>query len=386
MKKLAQAVCIGLFFAASLLPMLQCATGFVQEKKLRGFVMPKPLQVPNLAQIVDGSFQKKAELWFLRRHGFWGHLVRLDNQLNFAVFKQISASYKASLKLGNDGWLFQTLYLDSFNGSSQHPNGVLNARALQLKRLQDLLAERGIGFLLLISTNKIAVHPEIVPSQFYASYREKRANTYQRMTPLLDAYKVHYFDTQKYFVELSKNSSIKYFTPSGSHWNDVGACLVSREIVSRMEDSLGKELITFSCEPLKFREKPRSTDLDLLYIANLWDNSFYNQLTPYPTTESVQPKELYRPKVLFVGTSFVWSILRFMDYHKIYHYSDFLYYYNRRRNYPSGSQHPLDRAGVNWDEQIFSNNFVVIEINMASLQDAGFEFLDDAIRELEARQ
>lgn len=386
MKKLLQALFVAMFLLVSFLPLLQSKFHLVDEKKLRGFVMPKRPELPELAKLLDGSFQKKAERWFLRRHGFWGHLVRFDNQLNYEVFRQISSSYKASLMLGNEGWLYQTMYLDSFNGSSQHPDGVLNAKALQLKRLQELLAERGIGLLLVISTNKIAVHPEIVPARFFASYRDLRANTYRRMLPLLDAYNVNFFDTHSYFVEISKDASIKYFTPSGSHWNDVGACLVSNEIVSRMEKTLKKELTHFTCEPLKIRDKPRATDLDLLYIANLWDNSFYHQKTPYPKTEAILAEELYRPKVLFIGTSFVWSILRFLDFHKVYHYSDFLYYYNRLRNYPSGRQETIKREAINWEEQIFTNNFIVIEINLASIQEAGFEFLEEAIQHLEAHK
>ena len=369
-----------LFFLVTLLPLVQMNTGVITPKKLNGFSMPKRPAVPTVGKFLDGSFQKDLERWFMRRNGLWAHLVRLESQLNFDMFGQISQSYKSTLARGEQEWLFQTEYLSEFNRTKQPSDDALYIKVRQLRHLQDLLGSHGVKFLLLISANKTSVHPEVVPAKFHSPGRENRLSMYQRMLKLLRSEGVNYLDAVEFFKS-RRIDDYSHFSISGSHWNDVGACLITRELTQRISKLLGKQLRDFSCQPIKMRQ-PKHTDLDLVKIANLWDVSTYLRETPYPTTETIAQGNEYQPKLLIVGTSFVWSVLRFMDFHKVCRYNDFYYYYNRLRNYPSGRQHALNRATIDWSAEVLSNDVVVIEANSAILDSAGFEFVADAINNL----
>jgi hypothetical protein len=374
---------IGIFFVTIWLPILQMNFKFIKPIRVSNIKKtPTPLPI-TFENFISFNFQKSLELWFQRKHGFWGYLVRADNHLNLFVFNQISSNYKAALKVAKDKWLFQGLYLNNFNRQIEVPEEKLITTSQKLKKLQELLNSHNIGFSILISTNSIEAHPEIVPWQYYDKTRDQRKSTYQRMLPILNSLGVNIIDAQKILTESSDGDPKKYFTPSGSHWNDVGACRISAEISSKMSTIPNKQTTEIICSPISYRLIPKDQDLDLIAMANLLNKKFYLQATPYTKSSKIIPNNVFRPKVLFVGTSFIWSILNYLEKHKVYSASDFWYYYNRVRKYPISKQRPLDRTKIDWNGSFLNYNFVILEINIALIENIGFEFLDDAILNLE---
>lgn len=386
MRRVLSYVCAALFILSLWLPLAQMQIQFVKPMRLSNLRRPANPGAPSLAKIRSGEYQKSLALWFLRTHGFWGHLVRIENQVNYEWFRQPSSSYRAALRVASDGSLYQSLYLKDFNREILPNQQHIESRVLGIKRLQDLLAARGVGFLLVLSTNKISINPALVPWHYHAPQRLARPRTYDRMLPLLVNLGVNLLDTQQLLAERSVENPMRYFTPSGSHWNDVGACEVTAALSREASRILAKPLNEIVCERVTLRPTPRNTDFDLVQMANLWSADFFKRPTPYPQSRTVEPPDAYRPRVLFVGTSFVWSILRFAERHKLYAQADFWYYYNRLRRYPGGHQRPLQRQRINWETDMLAKDLVVIEINVAAMENAGFEFLEDAIVALTPQQ
>ena len=142
-------------------------------------------------------------------------------------------------------------------------------------------------------------------------------------------------------------------------------------------------MLELTCEPYRMREAPRDTDRDLLRLGNFWSESSLFRETPYPESKVTHDGTFERPQALFVGSSFVWSLLRFLNKHHITRRNVFYYYYNSLYSFPGKKDAKFNREDVNWERDVFTKQAIVLEINAAVVQSVGFGFLEDADREID---
>ncbi|NLF25178.1 MAG: hypothetical protein GX589_05905 [Deltaproteobacteria bacterium] len=327
-------------------------------------------------------FQRKFEGWFSKGNGLWGHFVRASNQINYSLFNQVSTHYSSTILAGNKGYFFQPMYLPSFNRIKQkrHRNFVKPVRTL--RRFQDLLAERGKTVVSLISTNMLALYPDVVPSYYTDPTRLSRKNVYEIIRPLYDEYGINYVDGHEQLSALVPSADLRFFEPTASHWNSVGSCLVTSRLVDRIAELMGKKLVNFACEPYILSYPPRGWDLDLVRIANLVFPERTYVPAPYVEPRTLASGGEYKPKILFVGSSFLFAVLTHLEKHEVTDHFTYYFYYRQVRDSEHRRFRTLRRDKINWERDIFSHDVIVFERNMASIHDMGFSFVKDAIREL----
>ena len=373
---------VAILYLGLCLPLIQLQFRIFDSRGLNGVSVPNARPAIKLKSLLKESYQKGMEEWFMKRNGLYGYMVRASNQLSFSLFGQISANYFSSVLLGRDGQFFQPMYLNSFNRTENTPVTEMEDRVRKLKTLQELLAKHNVSFLLLITTNVLALYPEIVPAAYTDPSRLGRKNNYELMLSFLDKYGVNYLDVHQFLMREKSSSPVRLFVKTGSHWNDVAACRITDLLVQKFEQLLGKKLIRFTCEPIKTKYPPRSEDLDLVAIANLLFAERTFRPAPYPESQTIKQGDEYKPKVLFVGTSFVMSILRFLGRHDVLEQSLYYFYYNQVMDSRTGAFQMLNRKKIDWQKRVLSKDLVVIENNQAAR--VGFRFLDDAIERISA--
>jgi hypothetical protein len=356
----------------------------IPKGRLKGVVQPESAPVFSLESAINGSYQKLVEEWLMKRSGLWSYLVRADSQLNYLLFSQISSNYTHSVLLGKDDFLYEKEYVFGYNKFTSVSDEKLETLADNLQKLQKLLETRGIGFALLVSANKAELYPENIPSSFIDSTRSVRKTAYEKLIPRLEARRINLLDGQRYFEERKTRVPYRYFSHTGTHWNDVAACMIASELGSLMQAHFGKKMRNFSCSPVKLKDVPRKPDRDLVEICNLWDQSALYHPTAYPVTKTIAETGAFRPKILIVGSSFVWPLLRFFEYHRVYREANFYYYYKSNRSYPNIRRRKIDRSTIDWSSDVFSHEMIIIEINQVAVENAGFGFIEDAISALEA--
>ena len=329
-------------------------------------------------------YQKKFEGWFSRGNGLWGYLVRVSNQLNYSLFNQVSTHYRTTILAGKEGHLFQPMYLPSFNRKkmARPKKYIKSVRALG--RLQRLLAQRGKTMVSLISTNMPALYPELVPDYFTDPTRLSRKNSYEVVRPLYDQFGVNYVDAHEYLSRLVPTAGIRFFEPTASHWNNLGSCLATGALIGKIEGLLGRKMKKFACAPYVLTYPPRGWDLDLVRIANL----LFPERT-YKPAPQIEPRTLadgdeFKPRILFVGSSFVFSVLNHFKKHEIAEDFTFYFYYRQVRDSSHRQLRALRRQDIDWERDVFSHDVIVLERNMASIGDMGFSFVKDAIKHLRA--
>ncbi len=373
-----------LFLLLVLLPGTQTIWGYIPERQTSGVENRAPLSTPNFETFSDGSFQRQFENWLSKNIGLRGSLVRTDNQINFSLFNQFSSNSRFQVILGKDHYLFERGYVSSYVHSIAMTNKRLKTTVRQLKRLQEELQLRHKGFLLLISPSKAALYEEYLPEQ-YRRRRRPGPTTFDLLMPLLPAESVNVLDGVS-MARTLKTQGHPVFSRGSTHWTFSSACVVAAEVMRRFESQTGAHYPAMPCSPAPISDVPWSQDNDLSGLSNLWSINAFNQPLPYPEVSPSRDSLTTLPTVFSVGSSFMWSILYYLDAYHAYGSRDFFYYFKTKHSFPSNKKAVVDPRTFDWEKEVFSKDLVLIEINQYSLEDLGFGFVQGALRYLKQQK
>jgi hypothetical protein len=376
MSQLASISLCFLFFLLLSLPVSQMYFSVVPERAVGGDEIERKLEKISFDSFLTSRFQKSFDDWLSQKIGFRGYMVRMDNQINYLAFGELDGGVKTDVVLGSKKMLYQRDYIKSVDGFDLVSLDVLERRVLLLKRLQGFLKSRGKSLVLLISPTKASIYPEYIPAEYRSDLYKGRPTNYQNILPLLKKHKINVLDGQAKFKKQSTEVDYLYFAPSGAHWNDVASCEIASSLLESAATGLGKTLMYFSCSPVKIK-KTRTSDLDLLRLCNLLISDSFQIPAAYPVTKAKKPVGAFKPRIMFLGDSFMWPIIRFIEWHKVYKSIDMLYYYNTVHHFPGGSKFSVQRDKDAWMEMLLKQDLVVIQASVARLNNLFPRFFDD---------
>ena len=355
------------------------ATGIFNTVPLNGETSEKERPTLSLQDFMAGKYQDTLQSWFEDKLGFRGELVKSENQLNLDVFGEIASESERKIVLGKNGHLYEKFYIDDWNGyylQDKH-YAELNNKVQQLKKLQLALEERGKKLLILLSPSKATVYPEFIPEKYIRPDRADRTNRHQEIVPLLESNAVSFFDATAFLIKVKEESELPLFAKGGTHWNYYAACLVSAEVARTLS------LSPMSCDPVTFSTQPRGSDNDLKELINVWRADFTEEAIPYPTIQSTPKSPEKRQRVLMVGDSFAWALLDTMDEANLFERIDFFYYFKRLTIFPRvGADEPVERESLDWEKLFEEHDIFIIESMPAALGELGYEFIEEALKNL----
>ncbi len=374
-----------IFFGLLLFPAAQYFFDLIPRKGLTNVSIQRDFPKLSLESFQSGRFQEAFNTWVTRNNGLFGYFVRSENQLNFTLFKQISASYNASVKLGKDNYLFQSMYLKDLNGQAIYPETLFLFKIEKLKQLKEYLNKRGKSLLVLITPNKVLYEPSIVPSYYLTPNYQLVERGYDQLKRLMIKEGIDFIDGPLLFKENAKDLKVPFFSASGSHYNSVGGCLISKAVLDRMSVLMKKPLRKFQCsKDYKWRDIPKGPDRDLSTMINIWFPQTTFSRTPYTEPEIEDQGNIFRPKVLVVGTSFLWSVFEVWERIGVYSRRFFFYYYNTnyyyyrdRKGSRKRGKHGINKSGLDWEKYVFSNDVIILEANQSLSHNLGFGFLEE---------
>lgn len=370
--KFAHLLFICFFFLMTALPGLQSQLRFAPRVSLSGAVQQATLVPLRWESFRDGSFQRAFEAWFAQRLGFRGQLVRAENELNVRAFGHFQSNANAGLLLGKNQVLFERPYLEAMQGKNAVPVSTLQEKVRLLEVLATYLQQDGKALVLIISPNKAVLYRNDIPAKY--QYASPSATTnYEIFRDLLATTTIPVIDMQ---ARLSRADDP--FEPTAAHWNDPVACEVMKLSLDQLGVQLNRTLRQLDCRSLKTRTVPLDADRDLLKLANLWNEKRFYTEARYVDSALLTPTPPAQLQALYIGSSYVWSLLKFVSRHRLFQETTFLYYFASRHSYPGPKGRAIDRAKIRWKESIFSRDAILIEINAAFVHDVGFGFLEEA--------
>jgi hypothetical protein len=357
----------------------------IQDIRLTGVEVKGGFPKISLKSFWAGEFQTRLDKWLSTNLGLRGAFVRLDNQINFSFFNEISSKYETKIILGKDRWLYEKSYIDSLNRRDEVPQKFLEDKVRSLKKLQALLESNGIHFLFLITPSKATIYPEYIKDKYMIPQNSAKESNYEILVPLLQEYGVRYLDGHQYLLALKKRGPYPVYPASGTHWNYYSAGLFTLEFISSLEEITKQKMANFQVDRICIRSEPFGEDSDLASLSNvLFTKSLYGRRYYYlETSTSVSVENVCRPRMLFVGGSYLVALHYYLDKHQVYSERDFYFYYKENAKYPAYTFNPIDRMNLDLKREILRKDIVVIETNEAVLSQLDFGFIEDALKALE---
>jgi hypothetical protein len=352
-------------------------TALLPKTSIHGVAIPDKRPALSLKGLKTEKYQKKLTDYLMRGSSLWPWMVKMNNQLFYSFFNQISAHQNGSIICANDGSFFQPMYLTSFNREKPYNEEKLGRIPADVKTLQDILIKKAIPLVVLISPNRIALEPSLVPESRIDPTRLTRLNSYDVLPERFKSLGVNFIDMYDYFLK----QSMPVFLPTASHWNEIGSCLAVNSVTAKINSMKGNNIAQINCEDYEMIFPPADADLDLLEIGNLLFPE--RTMVPGPRVKSLVVEEserVKRPRILLIGTSFLFAIQKHLEKSGLVSEAPLLFYYRQQRASSSKKFHNIRKnKKAFWDEFLMGFDAIVLETNQASVGKIGHGFVKEAL-------
>lgn len=284
---------IGIFYLILILPLLQQKTHFLslpimQENRLRAD-RPEGNFVLNVF-LKSNTFPKAYEKYFNDHYGFRDLLIRFKNSIDHRLFH-----HSDEVVLGADGWMEYRSVIDVEEVANERlTREQLLFAAGKIEKMSEVLSAQGITLIVVPIPNKNSIYPE-----FFANteVRRPRPTAFQHFTNLLTSNaKLVTIDAEAILLQEKNNHPVFYQTDF--HWNEVGAYVVSKALVSRLGELSGagtQWLLPQTVETVAFQG---GLNISLATLRLPTETGYF-----IAKKESLPPQPLL-PETYLVGNSF----------------------------------------------------------------------------------
>ncbi len=221
-----------------------------------------------VSEILAQNVQSKIVKEFQRAVSLVRYLIKTDNQINYLLFKTASSNPKSKVILGLNDHLIERNYIRNANRFGRANEQKLNTVVEKLKRVQSFLSTKGVNLIFVISPNKPSFYPEVIPPRYVIPGADTRFDPRQFITAQLRKEKVNFIDGFELLKDKERILKEPMFATSGTHWNELGGCLVASEIMKKAQSLFYTEIRQIDCQIDGTRERPVYQDTDLLQLAN----------------------------------------------------------------------------------------------------------------------
>lgn len=359
-KKTSQVWIKNLMFAILMLilivPWMQARLGLIKEKPLTGAFSAST--VPDLSQFtrpdwLSGTFQETFNNQLENHIGFRNSLVRINNQVDFSVFRKANAE---GVIAGKNGELFEEDYLREAKGLYYVGDEVWERKAVQLKAVQDTLAALGKTLVVVFEPGKATYYPELMPRK-YRNIPEKLSN-YEQMLKAFGKQQVNILDLDAFFRQIKTEQPYPLFLKGGTHWSYYGAALAADTTLAYLTHKSGINIPDMKVEGVKQLDTIRHPDNDIGLAMNLIFP--LRQKKPVYPIISFSKNDSKRADLLIVGDSFYFNWLNDFILSSAFGNFDFWYYNNNithDNGYADGKV-----ADKNFREEILKRDIILIMI------------------------
>jgi hypothetical protein len=369
-----------IFAIALLIPTLQFLFKPISPVSLFRVEINRKRPTFDWQQFLDGAFQQNLERWLVQNSGFFGRFTKLNNTINYHLFKVGSSNYKDDTLVGRDYALFDRIYINDLNGKYISSTDNIQAEVRILAKLQNYLESKGKTFLLVIHPNKAVSNPDWISFDFKSLAPEKRY--IDRIQPWLDQYGIKYLK-----VGDQLKPGTQYYVKSGAHFNDLGKCLSAKLVSERLANNSKFDWPKFDCN-ITGEQAPYEEDLDLANLLNTWNVS--RSIEPVPTLDlKIHSTTDNKISIAFYGTSYLFGMLSIFDRVKAFDTVDFMFYsathyYSRNKKGPKPKYGKKSfQASLQSLKFLERHDIVVLESTEARLHQLGFGLLEKLKSELQ---
>jgi hypothetical protein len=326
LNRLLRGFLIAIFAVLLLLPLVQQITKQPPDKKLSGIrVRTREFPPWSFKRWRRGEFAAETDSWIRDHLGFRGHLICLNRQIRYSLFGHVEPApmRKRALVIGRKPVLFENILLVDALRPPQIPPEKMDDFAVRLARMQRLLREQGMAFLVILAPNKAYLYPEDLPAWTRGRINESKADH----VAFIDALKRHHvahLDSMSLFRELELPDMVP---PHGIHWSNHGAWVAWQHAVPEINrQRLLPDIPVPQTEELIY-DHPTPMNDELRAQLNLYAAAHAKAVpSAYPVAAPLPPGADPMLDVLVVGDSFGFTLVDALARSRLCNAIDYWFY------------------------------------------------------------
>ena len=361
-------------------PLVQQWTGIFPVKPLKGVFEPTPKPELTFDNYRTNTYQTQAEKYVSENFGLREPVIRLYNQYVWSAYNK---TYCHFIVPGKQGYLYYALAVNEHFGtelpkhfkSNEEAEQAVEKELRQMNKLRHVLKDYGIEFVAFIAPDKPEVYPEYLPRRDADTTTIHLVEYYTRR---MKETGFPFINMTDWFVSMRDTASFPLFPKTDSHWRY--SAVYAYDSLFRFMNTLDGEAkfpklhigppIAYESDKLEGDEET----LNLMFRIS-------GDKTKYKSDITVEPDSTHRkPKVLFVGDSFIWSMAEFMPAKEILADREVWFYNNTAFmgfDNQSKSVQDIDRLS-----HILSADYVVFYSAGHQWWEATYGFATDALLQL----
>ncbi len=310
---------------------------------------------------LNGSYQQQTDDYLKDNTAFRGDLVRLRNQINYALFGDINTI----LTLGKENYLFDPNYIFAREGTDLLHDSIFAKNKILIENGCAKLKKLNIPIIFCIAPNKANFYSEFIP---YPSKSGIKTNQ-KLFDSLLKTNNITTLNFDQLFINLKNDSKYPLIPKYGAHWSIYGASIAADSLLSSLNTTTKKRFIKMGTSKIELSEKAKYTDDDLLGSLNLiW--KWKSPKMAYPVLNlNIENK----PNLLIVSDSYFWSFYELGIVQNCFSPNSRMWYYNK-------SVYDINREKINdRNDKISYNDLkgrdaIIIMATAPSLKDFAYGF------------
>ena len=298
-------------------PIIQEWGSIFPVKPLKGAFEPTPKPELTFDNYKSNSYQTQIEKYVSEHFGLREPVIRLYNQYVWSAFNK---TYCHFIVPGKKGYLYYALAVNEHYGLELPKHYKSNEEAMkdadvelrQMNKLRHVLKDYGIEFLAFIAPDKPEVYPEYLPRRDANDTTIHLADYFSRR---MDETGFPYINMTDWFVSMRDTASFPLFPKTDSHWRY--AAIYGYDSLFRFINTLDGEAKFPNIHigpPVAYESDKIEGDEETLNLIF----RIRGDKTKYKSDITVEADSTQRkPKVLFVGDSFIWSLGEYMPAREI---------------------------------------------------------------------
>lgn len=363
--------------------LVQKSTGWVKTEPLKGVYPITPYPLLNLNDFRSGDYQKQLEQQLSERFGFREPVIRLYNQYLWDFYRK---TYAHDIVAGKHNWLYYEQNVNDYYGTEMYrwlPDAstareTFDREARLMLKLRGVLQDYGIEFLMFMAPEKGFLYPEHLPDR---QHDTNSINAREYYTAKFEENGFPYIEMTSWFQALKEADTLPYslISQTGAHWG-FSSVLAADSLLRFMETLKGKHLPQLAIGP--FHESADSTqndDHDLEMNLNLLRKLRHPYDRLYDADVSVvTDSTVKKPKVLFIGNSYLWRMHYYIPFDELFEQSEFWFYNSTAYSGPGyADQTPV--ADLDIIEKILDADYVVWFTTGNQMYKATYGFVERAL-------
>ena len=311
------------------MPLLQGRFQLIPLKPLNGVTIEMEKPEFELESYRSGAYAKQEEAYVGEHFGFREPIIRLYNQYLWSCYKK---TYAHDVMAGKQGWLYTPESVSDYYGtellnwqpSVEEARRNFEREVKYLCHARDILKENDVELLAFIAPEKSFVYPEYLPDGKHDT------TTINACATFLHRFEENGFpciDMTSWFKQMKDTVDYPVIPQTGAHWV-FPAVYAADSLFRFMGELKGIELPKLKYGALHESDN-HGTDNDLERLLNL--SLPIRKRQGYSPTAEVTVEHRtnsVKPRVLFIGNSFMWGFATRLPMKEVFDEVEFWYYFS----------------------------------------------------------